>query len=71
MKKINTDNYPEYLPGYYENRSYTFDFYQEKGIHYLKFYWEPCRKYYDTNNYHFLKFNHQNYFTIDVIVIYC
>ncbi len=41
LKEINTDNYPENLPSYYENRSYTFDFHREKGIHCLKFYWGP------------------------------
>ncbi|MCX8124454.1 MAG: hypothetical protein N3F66_09860 [Spirochaetes bacterium] len=41
LKEINTDNYPNNLPSYYENRSYTFDFYREKGIHCLKFYWGP------------------------------
>ncbi|MGB4270644.1 MAG: hypothetical protein WBK20_15885 [Spirochaetota bacterium] len=41
LKEINTDNYPYNLPSYYENRSYTFDFHREKGIHCLKFYWGP------------------------------
>ena len=41
LAKINSDNYPENLPSYYENRSYTFDFYRENGIHCLKFYWGP------------------------------
>ena len=41
IKEINTDNYPHNFPSYYENRSYTFDFYREKGIHCLKFYWGP------------------------------
>ncbi|MEJ5362845.1 MAG: hypothetical protein WBK20_10925 [Spirochaetota bacterium] len=40
-REINTDNYPYNLPSYYENRSYTFDFHREKGIHCLKFYWGP------------------------------
>ncbi|MGB4268302.1 MAG: hypothetical protein WBK20_03885 [Spirochaetota bacterium] len=44
LKEINTDNYPENLLSYYENRSYTFDFYKEKGIHCLKFYWGPPPK---------------------------
>lgn len=44
LKEINTDNYPENLLSYYENRSYTFDFYREKGIHCLKFYWGPPPK---------------------------
>ncbi|MCX8123495.1 MAG: hypothetical protein N3F66_04950 [Spirochaetes bacterium] len=44
LKEINTDNYPFNLPRYYENRSYTFDFYREKGIHCLKFYWGPPPK---------------------------
>ncbi len=41
IKEINTDNYPHNFPSYYENRSYTFDFHREKGIHCLKFYWGP------------------------------
>jgi len=41
LKEINTDNYPNNLLSYYENRSYTFDFHREKGIHCLKFYWGP------------------------------
>ncbi len=41
LKEMNTDNYPKNLPSYYENRSYTFDFHKEKGIHCLKFYWGP------------------------------
>ncbi|MCX8124253.1 MAG: hypothetical protein N3F66_08825 [Spirochaetes bacterium] len=44
LKEINTDNYPNNLPSYYENRSYTFDFFKEKGIHCLKFYWGPPPK---------------------------
>jgi hypothetical protein len=36
-KRKDTDNYLSY----YQNRSYTFDFYQEKGIHCCKFYWGP------------------------------
>ncbi|MGB4269222.1 MAG: hypothetical protein WBK20_08580 [Spirochaetota bacterium] len=44
LKEINTDNYPYNLLSYYENRSYTFDFYKEKGIHCLKFYWGPPPK---------------------------
>ncbi|MEW6527812.1 MAG: hypothetical protein AB1444_14235 [Spirochaetota bacterium] len=44
LKEINTDNYPNNLLSYYENRSYTFDFYREKGIHCLKFYWGPPPK---------------------------
>ncbi|MEJ5361612.1 MAG: hypothetical protein WHV26_06065 [Spirochaetota bacterium] len=36
-KRKDTDNYLYY----YRNRSYTFDFYQEKGIHCCKFYWGP------------------------------
>jgi len=39
-KKKDTDNYLNY----YQNRSYTFDFYQEKGIHCCKFYWGPPPK---------------------------
>jgi hypothetical protein len=41
LKEIESDNYPNNLPSYYENRSYTFDFHREKGIHCLKFYWGP------------------------------
>ncbi len=41
LKEINTDNYPDNLLSYYENRSYTFDFHREKGIHCLKFHWGP------------------------------
>ncbi|HOF12887.1 MAG TPA: hypothetical protein PLZ38_03995 [Spirochaetota bacterium] len=41
LKEINSDNYPYNLTSYYENRSYTFDFHKEKGIHCLKFYWGP------------------------------
>ena len=41
LAKMNSDNYLENLPSYYENRSYTFDFYCENGIHCLKFYWGP------------------------------
>ncbi len=44
LKEINSDNYPDNLLSYYENRSYTFDFYREKGIHCLKFYWGPPPK---------------------------
>ncbi|MEW6526235.1 MAG: hypothetical protein AB1444_06150 [Spirochaetota bacterium] len=44
LKEINTDNYPNNLPSYYENRSYTFDFHRENGIHCLKFYWGPPPK---------------------------
>ncbi|MCX8123797.1 MAG: hypothetical protein N3F66_06495 [Spirochaetes bacterium] len=44
LQKINTDNYPDNIPSYYVNRSYTFDFYRENGIHCLKFYWGPPPK---------------------------
>ena len=37
IEKIKTDNYLSY----YENRSYSFNFYRVKGIHCLKFYWGP------------------------------
>ncbi|MDH7554225.1 MAG: hypothetical protein QHH74_11270 [Spirochaetota bacterium] len=37
LRRKDTDNY---LP-YYQNRSYTLDFYQEKGIHCITCYWGP------------------------------